>query len=52
MSDETDINWKTRGLAFWTWLLTWSRVHDVLAAFLGGTLTGWLLPKLVAWYFR
>ena len=32
------------------WLLAWSRVHDVLAAFLAGGLTGWLLPKIVRWF--
>ena len=47
MSDETtDLNWRTRGLAVWEWLITWSRVHDVAASIIGGLLVGYILGKV------
>ena len=32
------------------WLKAWSVAHDVAAAFIAGTLTGWLLPKIARWF--
>ena len=42
MTDETDLNWKTRGLKAWLWL----QAHPVVLAAGGGFLAGWILPKL------
>ena len=48
MSDDTtDLNWRTRGLKVITWLISWSRVHDVTAAIIGGALVGFVLGKVL-----
>ena len=47
MSDDTtDLNWRTRGLKLWAWLISWSRVHDVTAAIIGGLVVGYIMGKV------
>lgn len=43
MSDDTNINWRTRLLRAWAWLLA----HPVVFAAGAGFLTGALLPVVV-----
>ena len=46
MTDETDLNWKTRGLKAWLWL----QAHPVVFAAGAGFLAGALLPRVVGWF--
>ena len=50
MTDDTTITWRTRAIAAWAWLqraYAWCGGHQVATAFILGTATGWLLPKIL-----
>ena len=48
MSDETDINFKTRLIRVWAWLTA----HPVIFAAGAGFLAGAILPRFVLWVLR